>query len=287
MKSGRRGIYNLINLLVLALSAGLLFLTYTDPWKSLADVRLPKLAVIVLTVLLVHSVKALRLYLALYGRGVTKSACLKLYCKVTPVSVLIPWKLGEFFRIYCCGEELGSMLTGGVIILLDRFFDTVALVAMILMVWLFGGGILPPLVYALLIFLGLVLMLYFAFPGIYAVWKKYLLSVKATAHTLSMLKLLDGSNRVYQEIRGVLHGRGSLLFILSLAAWGVEIGSLYLLQAEGETLAGRVAQYLSAALGMGDSAELQRFVLFTILLLILSYAGCKLAVMLNGKRSES
>ena len=280
-----RLLYNLINLAVLILTAVLFVCAYVLPGDMpaiLADERVP---VVILTVLLVHSVKALRLYLALYGNDMKRSACMKLYCKVTPVSVVLPWKLGEFFRIYCCGRELGSMLKGMVIILLDRFFDTMALVTMILILWFFGGGALPVLVYAFLVFLGLVILLYNGFPGMYEVWKKYLLSSKATVHKLSMLKLLDAANRIYCEIRGVLRGRGSLLYILSILAWGAEIGSLYLLRGASGDPGSAVENYLSAALGTGDSAELKLFVVFTIVMLICAYALIKLAETAAAGRS--
>ena len=137
MKAGHKGIYNLINILVLGFSAGWFIVSYVLPGELPALAEPARLPVVLLTVILVHMVKAGRLYLALYGLDMKRGVCMKLYCKVTPVSVVLPWKLGEFFRIYCCGAELGSFLKGGVIILLDRFFDTVALVTMIVLLWIF------------------------------------------------------------------------------------------------------------------------------------------------------
>lgn len=286
MKKENRLIYNLINLAVLLFSALLFVYSYVLPGDLPGLLLNGRAGVVIVTVLLVHSVKAVRLYLALYGTDISRSTCMKLYCKVTPVSVILPWKLGEFFRIYCCGAELKSLLKGVVIILLDRFFDTIALVTMMLFLWLLWGGALPMLVYAFLIFLGLVVLIYLGFPGMHEVWKKYLLSSKATVHKLQLLKLLDAADRIYKEIRGVLHGRGSLLYILSILAWGVEIGSLYLLRAPGEDPGDTVSAYLSAAMGMGSSVELQRFVVFTILLLICAYALIKLVETAMVKRSD-
>ncbi|MBR6258178.1 MAG: hypothetical protein IKR23_12535 [Lachnospiraceae bacterium] len=279
-------VYNLINLAVLLASAVLFVYGYvlSGMLPSLMDAEV--IPVVILTVVIVHTLKVCRLYLALYGSDMDRSVCMKLYCKVTPVSVVLPWKLGEFFRMYCFGTELGSILKGVVIILLDRFFDTMALVTMILLLWMIGGGVLPALVYGFLIFLALVLLIYFAFPGMYGVWKDYLLSSRATEHKLSLLKLLDAAYRIYSEIRTVLHGRGSLLYILSMLAWGAEIGSLYLMHGPEETPGDIVSRYLSAALGIGTSQELQRFVVITILLLIFAYAVLKVVEAAAGKRSK-
>ncbi len=285
MKKGRL-IYNLINLIVLALSVGLFVYTYvlSDKLSHILDSTF--LPLVILSVLLVHTVKAIRLYLALYGLDMKRSACMKLYCKVTPVSVLLPWKLGEFFRMYCCGSELNSLSKGVVIILLDRFFDTMALVCMIMLMCLFLGGTLPVIVYGFLIFLILVFLIYLAFPGIYEVWKKYLLSSKATENKILSLKFLDALNRIYREVKGVLKGRGSLLYILSMLAWGAEIGSLYLIHASDADPSGVISAYLSAAMGIGTSDDLQRFVIFTILLLICAYALLKLFESAFAKRSK-
>ena len=286
MRKKNRLIYNLINLLVLVISALFFVYSYVLPGELPKLLNSEGLGIVIVTVLLVHTVKAIRLYLALYGTDISRSACMKLYCKVTPVSVVLPWKLGEFFRIYCCGSELKSLLKGVVIILLDRFFDTIALVTMMLFLWLLWGGSLPMLVYGFLVFLALVVLVYLGFPGMHEVWKKYLLSSKATAHKLQLLKLLDAASRIYKEIRGVLHGRGSLLYILSILAWGTEIGSLYLLRSPGEDPGETVSAYLSAAMGIGTSVELQRFVIFTILLLICAYALIKLIETATAKRSD-
>ena len=286
MKKKNRLIYNLINLLVLVISALFFVYSYVLPGELPKLLNSEGLGIVIVTVLLVHTVKAIRLYLALYGTDISRSACMKLYCKVTPVSVVLPWKLGEFFRIYCCGSELKSLLKGVVIILLDRFFDTIALVTMMLFLWLLWGGSLPMLVYGFLVFLALVVLVYLGFPGMHEVWKKYLLSSKATVHKLQLLKLLDAASRIYKEIRGVLHGRGSLLYILSILAWGTEIGSLYLLRSPGEDPGETVSAYLSAAMGIGTSVELQRFVIFTILLLICAYALIKLIETATVKRSD-
>ena len=286
MKKKNRLVYNLINLLVLVISALFFVYSYVLPGELPKLLDSDGLGIVIVTVLLVHTVKAIRLYLALYGTDISRSACMKLYCKVTPVSVVLPWKLGEFFRIYCCGSELKSLLKGVVIILLDRFFDTIALVTMMLFLWLLWGGALPMLVYGFLVFLALVVLVYLGFPGMHEVWKKYLLSSKATAHKLQLLKLLDAASRIYKEIRGVLHGRGSLLYILSILAWGAEIGSLYLLRSPGEDPGETVSAYLSAAMGIGTSVELQRFVIFTILLLICAYALIKLIETATAKRSD-
>jgi hypothetical protein len=180
--------------------------------------------------------------------------------------------------MYCYGNQLGNVFKGIVIVLLDRFMDTIALVTMILLVWVFNGGYIATFVYVLLIFLFIALLGYFVFPGVYKFWKKYLLKAKATEHKLALLKMLDAFNFVYQEITSVSKGKGVILYFLSLIAWAVEIGSLALIK--GITGEGKLSQttsrYLSSAMDAADiTIELKQFIFVSVILLIVMYAVIK------------
>jgi hypothetical protein len=279
MKTNRK-IYQLINLLVVLTAAGVFVYEYRDA-QGIFSERIASLAVLVLTVALVHIIKAGRLYLALYGSGITGMDYVKTYCKVTPVGVIFPFKLGEFFRMYCYGILLGNPLKSIVIVLLDRFMDTMALVTAIVLTAVLGGDRMAGIVYVLLVFIVLILILYFAYPGVYRFWKSYLLRAKATEHKLNILRFLERFNAMYSEVEEVTKGRGIILYFLSLIAWGVEIGSLYIRNGSGQT-----ADYLAAAMGSGQSIELKRFVIVSIILLMLMYLIIKLAEAFTGKKDK-
>ena len=222
---------------------------------------------------MVHLIKAGRLYLALYGTGIGGSEYIKIYCKVTPVSMVLPLKLGEFFRMYGYGKQLDDLLKGIIIILLDRFMDTLALITMIFLVWIFNGGKITFFIYLLLLFLVCILLAYFAFPGIYGFWKKNILKARATEKRLALLRILDSLNLVYREITDVSKGRGLILCFISFLAWAAEIGSLAMLNGisgEGE-LSQIISAYLLSAVGAGTSTELKQFVFLSVLLMITLY----------------
>lgn len=212
---------------------------------------------------------------------------MKIYCKVTPVSIVIPWKLGEIFRMYCYGKALGDGLRSMVIIILDRFMDTIALVTAILLVRTFNGGTIASLVYILLIFLLFVLLCYLGFPGLYKFWKKNLLREKATNNKIRVLKFLDALNKIYKEIENVAKGRGAILYFLSLIAWGTEIGSLTLLNElnKGGELNTVISDYLASALNGGQSNELKQFVLMSIIFMVSIYFVLKVGDMLRKEGS--
>ncbi len=273
---------------VLLLSAGLFVYEFRDLRELFLPADFVQIAVITLTVLIVHLIKAGRLFLAVYGSEMNIWPYCEVYCRVTPVSVILPYKLGEFFRMYGYGREFGSFLKGIVTIVLDRFMDTMALITVILVTWAFYGGRISGFVYALLLFLACVLLLYFAFPGVYRYWKKFLLKSRASERRLALLRMIELSNSLYREMAAVSRGRGIILYFLSLIAWTVEIGSLALLgglTGRGE-LSETVSGYLSAAMGTGTSPELKRFIFISVILLAAILGGLRIRAWMAGKRGR-
>lgn len=278
--------YKLVNIVVIFITAVLFINNYKNFEEIFADVDIKKIGVIVTTVLLVHLIKATRLYLTLYGSELTFAEYMKVYCKATPVSVVLPFKLGDFFRMYCYGKTLNNVLKGIVTILLDRFMDTIALVTMIFLIWFFNGGKIANIVYMLLLFLAFVLLIYYVFPGVYKFWKKYILRAKATKHKLTILRYMERLHDIYMEIMNVSMGRGIILYFMSLLAWGIEIGSLALLngiEANGK-LEYIISSYLMAAIGSGKSIELLHFVFVSIVITLAAYIIIKFMELTFGKR---
>ena len=277
-------VYNLINVLVLLGAALIFFLNYNIN-DVFSGVGLQHIIIITATVVIVHFLKAFRLYLALYGSDISASSYAKIYCKVTPVSILLPFKLGELFRMYCYGHQIGNMLKGIVTVLLDRFMDTIALVTMIIVMWLYSGEAIIPLVYLLTVFLIAAVIVFIVFPGLYSYWKKYLLRAKGTPRKLRVLFFLDKMDMVYAEIVNVSKGRGIILYVLSLLAWVTEIGSVSLLNGlgAGGSLSDKISEYLRSALSGAQTLELKRFILISVVLMIVIYLLVKLSDLATGK----
>lgn len=285
MNKDKTGYYG-INLGVILLAGSLFFYEFHDVSEVFAGRKARHIVLIAGTAFIVHVIKAGRLYLALYGTGMDLRSYVKIYCKVTPVSVIFPYKAGELFRMYGYGRKLKSLLRGMVTVTLDRFMDTMALLTMMLLIWIFQGGPLSAFTYVLFLFLILILLIYMVYPGVYRFWKKCILRAKATKNRLAVLRALHFFHHVYQEIRSVSRGRGMMLYCMSLLAWGAETGSLALLgnMGAGGSVNETIAAYLSAAMGMGRSAELKQFIFVSVMMMLAAYAGIKAAERMPGKK---
>ena len=269
----KRRIYNIINSFVLGITAIWFIYRFYDIQGIFVKSTPISVVSIMGTALLIYGIKFCRLYLALYDAQLGLEICLTTYCKVTPISIILPFKVGEFFRIYCYGRQIGSLLKSVVIILLDRFMDTAALVTAIALVWVFYGERPSVFIYFLLIFLILSVCFYFVFPGIYRFWTRYLLCAKASEHKIWALKTLESIHTLYSEIENVVKGRGMILYFLSLAAWGIEISNITLINyMKGGNHTGVViSEYLLSAMSRRQSPEFDQFVFICVIGFVLLF----------------
>lgn len=269
----KRRIYNIINSFVLGITAIWFIYRFYDIQGIFVKSTPISVVSIMGTALLIYGIKFCRLYLALYDAQLGLEICLTTYCKVTPISIILPFKVGEFFRIYCYGRQIGSLLKSVVIILLDRFMDTAALVTAIALVWIFYGERPSVFIYFLLIFLILSVCFYFVFPGIYRFWTRYLLCAKASEHKIWALKTLESIHTLYSEIENVVKGRGMILYFLSLAAWGIEISNITLINymTGGNHTGVVISEYLLSAMIRRQSPEFDQFVFISVIGFVLLF----------------
>lgn len=282
----KNDIYKTVNIIVIAMS--ILFFAYRYwNWREIFNCKFnTAIITLIITVILVNILKMFRLFLALYGSEISLKDYLITYIKVTPVSILVPFKLGELFRIYCYGSEINNILKGIVVILLDRFMDTIALITVVFGLCIIMGGQVTSVVYFLIIFLIVLSIIYIVFPGLYRFWKKYLIDCKASVHKMWALELIEKINSVYTEIEGVVKGRGIVMYGISLVAWMIEIGNLAILsRLYGNTdLVFEVNQYLTGTLGGVTIPELNGFSFVSIIFLIAMYIFIKvIGIVKRGK----
>ena len=284
----RQYIYIIINIVVLLEAAFFLAMNYNIN-MIFQGTYYKHIIVVACTVIIVHFLKAIRLYIAFYGTNMKLSKYISIYCKVTPVSILFPFKIGEFFKIYCYGIQTGKMLKGVLTVILDRFVDTLALLTMIVVVSILYGNMATTLVLVLLLFVVIVFVIFALFPGGYNYWLKYMLKADASPKTIRALAFLEKLNNIYSEITNITKGRGIILYVLALAAWMVEIGMVaFLYRGYGENveLSKKISEYLLSAFSSNQTQELKMFVFSSVVLLLLMYILVKCVGIICAKRNK-
>ena len=226
----------------------------------------------IFTTIAVYALKAIRLYIIIYGKGMTFNAHIKEFCKTVLVSIIVPFKLGEIFRAYCYSFKIKNALSGISCVIVDRFYDTIALLFLIGIFICLGKMQVTGLLVILLLFSLSIALAFTSFPALYSHWSRYFLAEKASKRTLSYLSFLKKLNTIYQESALLLQGKNLLLFIISIIAWVIEFGSVSLLSVvRGLSISGTVIEYLNAAMGLGYSQNHWLFVTLSTILLLITY----------------
>ncbi len=181
---------------------------------------------ILLGFLLVHLIKMMRLYLIVMDSGVSFDRFVPAYLRTTFVNLLIPYKLGEIYRIAVFGRISDGFRTGFFSVLIDRFFDTLALVLILLPYQLLitKQVTLPTLL--LTAFLVVVLIAYRVFRPSYSFLNRYIITSRDSKRSMMALAGLEKVNRWYEYASGLVTGRYGILFLFSLAAWTAEMAVL-------------------------------------------------------------
>ena len=267
---GQKKIYGIVNLVTLGLT-GMYFFVFYDGQAGLFES--PVAGILAVTAIPVHMIKAARLYIAFYGRGISFGKYLEQYYKVIPVSMVWPLKLGDLFRAYCYGYQIRNYFAGVLIILMDRFVDSLALLTVMLVLNPADDPDITMIFYTVLVFLLFVILCYQLFPGMYDYWKKYFLLAEASAGRNRMLRMLERFHTVYREVSDLVRSRGALLYLLSFFAWVMEIGGLlfagrFVLHQPAK---GMAAGYLTAALTGGRSEYLEQYIMVSMIIMVMAY----------------
>ncbi len=180
-------------------------------------------AFILIAFLCVHLIKMMRMYLIVLDRKISFDRFVPAYLRTTLVNLIIPYKLGEIYRIGVFYRISQGFKTGFFSVLIDRFFDTLALVLILLPYQLFiSKNVTIPTV-ALTVFVIVVLMAYRVFPPSYEFLNRYIITSKESRRSLMVLSALEHVNGWYEYARDLVTGRYGILLLFSLAAWILEI----------------------------------------------------------------
>lgn len=290
MKSiGGKKIYYLINALVLLLTVYLVVYTYGSRVLEVLSGSWIHILCLLFIVLAVNVIKAVRFGFLIVGNtAVSKDEFLKQYFKTVPVSVVLPYKLGELFRVYCFGFKMNSLLLGLVYVVIDRFFDTVALLLILVGLSGVAGQQFSEIAFILTLFIAAIILMFFTVPVICMYWKNYFLRIKATKRTIVALKAVSFIESTCLKVKSVVRGKGIIALFLSLLAWFIELAGTWLMNSLlGNSVGANYFQnYLMSALGNNNSDDLNAFVVATVIVLFIGYIVFYTRIFMKGRKNN-
>ncbi|MBQ9538094.1 MAG: hypothetical protein IJU95_02395 [Treponema sp.] len=239
-------------------------------------------AILLVTAFLVYSLKALRLYFLLVGEGTALPKYICVFSRTTFVNILLPFKLGELYRIYSFGNLTRSFMKGAAVVLLDRFIDLCSILAIFIFMKLALGIEFEGIFFFLAVASVFLILSYLIQPGMLSFWNSYFMESRASARHLKGLAIVKSLGEMRGEVKGLLEGRFFLIFTLSLLSWLLEISPL-LIFGGGQELASKLyfARYLSSTLTGNEFAPQRDFALMSLTFLAAVYLLTQI-IMLSG-----
>lgn len=211
--------------------------------------------------LAVHVFKMIRLYLVLMEHKISFGRFVLLYIRTTFINLIIPFKLGELYRVEEIARETKVWQVGLLSVLVDRYFDMTALLLLLIPFDLFFRKALSPITMVLLVIIVCVALLYTAVPKSYGYLNRYLIMKRSSVRSMAALKGLDIVKKWYDFTKNLITGRSALIVLASLLGWGSEVVTLKALASyNGFSFAlGDFASYIEAIFMNGNSQILTMY----------------------------
>ena len=265
----RRLIYNLINIAVIA--ASLIFINL-DAFAILNNFQAGILISLFIIIFLIHGIKFLRLYFIILEEKMIIPDALRLYVKTTFVNILLPFKIGELFKMYCIGYKTRNYRKGVSVVLIEKFFDAIMVLSSVALCLLLGGTITwNVLIAILIIFMIIFILFYYFFGQTYEYMNRFFMSKSSGKKSLNSLRALDWMNNFHKSLQKMLHGRQLVVFLLTFLSWAMEFVFVSLVQ-NGLKINmdfNSFVSYISSAF-VGDQNTIIQYYIYTCILMLVS-----------------
>ena len=213
--------YYIINLAVLLISLLLLgsYIIYNAFRISFSFIEL---SVCLTLFIILNLLKFLRLYIVFLEEKIPIKNYIKIYIKTTFVNVIVPFKIGELYRVYCFNKETNNIKKSIIGILIDRVVDTIVLLAFLIPTEIIRKGKCSTISLLLLSFVLLFIIFSFAVPTTYKYLNRFFIVNSQTKTSLYILKVTEFINDLYNTGKDLLKGRVYLLTTISILSWAVD-----------------------------------------------------------------
>lgn len=223
--------YYVINLSIILLTFFLLYKIVSNSMVQQVIIQrfLVLLPGVFLCIFLSYVFKGIRLYIIMLEYRISIITFTKIYLKTTLVNIVLPFKLGEVFRIYCYGTELSNYKLSIFLVLIDRYFDTIPLLFLLMIFTVVGKVKVTILLVLLICFLLVITFVYLIFPSSYSYLNRYLIMNTHTQQSIQILSSMKKFKGWYFNIQSLIKKRTLLILLISVFTWLLEYGALIIL----------------------------------------------------------
>lgn len=185
--------------------------------------NLVTLAILIIIFIIIQLFKFARLYAISMEENIKSTDLFKIYIVSLLANICLPYKIGEFYRIYLIGNKNKHYLNSIIIVLIDNFFDAIVLSIMLLTMSLINKVEIQTITILIILFFILFVIIFTTFESTYTYLNTFFIMKKEDKRSVYALKMLEKINDIYLSSKKMIKSRFPLLFLLTFASWGFEI----------------------------------------------------------------
>jgi hypothetical protein len=171
---------------------------------------------------MLHMLKLVRYYLILSESHISIYEFAKLYIRFSLVNILIPKKLGEFYKVYAIARKCGDYKVALLSVFTQIYFDLISVSLIMMISFAIYRRVDAPVIVMFLLAVATVFLVYMIFPSTYKYLNNYFMVKSSKKRDVYALDLLSRANGLYRQELSILKGKGGIILINSLAIWLVE-----------------------------------------------------------------
>lgn len=190
-----------------------------------------EISIAVILYLLSHTVRVLRLVIL---NPVTKFNIRDLWreqYKANGVNLLVPFKLGESYRLIYFKKFFGSYSNSFAVLVTERFLDLFTIFVLLSLASYFSGIDIPAIKYLFYIsiaLLSVICIILYIFDELLIILHKIFLHKQTTKLTLTAIEISGSLIRAIKKIKSILHNKYISCFFVSVIIWALEISAFFI-----------------------------------------------------------
>ncbi len=226
-------------------------------------------AICIVWFLAIHTIKMFRMYLVLLEHRTEFKRFVFAYLHTTLVNLIIPFKLGEIYRMFVYSKITKNARVGIAGTVVDRFFDTMALVLILIPLHVLHPDKISAVSVFLAVFVIVTVFVYVVFMPAYGYLNKFIIINRDSKNSMAVLNLLEVAKSAYDYVKRLVSGRYAVILLMSFASWVLEGGLLFVLAGlMGVSYGGGVfSDYITSILSSAHSVLQERYTIFSIVVI--------------------
>ena len=173
-----------------------------------------------------QAIKIIRFYFFIIDRKVCFRKFVALYSLTSIVNIIIPFKIGELFRIAAFGFFLKNIQATLLAIITERFFDSIIILPFFLISAIKFQSVYPFMIFALATLILISYSLYMATPSLVFNLNLYLMLKKNSRLDKNILKILDYMEKLHSIEGEILKTKKRSIIFFTAFAWMFDLSAM-------------------------------------------------------------